>query len=226
MLHLIFVTGDEAACKPLKAGLLEQGVGVSMATPEAVMSDAFSPGKVDVLILDVEHSRLDLHKFCHVVKRDAVLKDVPLVLLVPEAQFGHLEFSWGIDDYLTTPVSVARLVERVKFLMWKANRIEPANGLKLGDLAMDFVRYEIHLRGEPIDLTYKEFELLKFLATQPGRVFSREVLLNKVWGYDYYGGTRTVDVHIRRLRSKLEDARHTFIDTIRHVGYKFLPPEE
>ena len=79
---------------------------------------------------------------------------------------------------------------------------------------------------EPVDLTYKEFELLKFLATHPGKVFTREVLLDKVWGYDYYGGTRTVDVHIRRLRAKIETGPTPYIETVRNVGYKFLPPAE
>ncbi|MBI3087283.1 MAG: winged helix-turn-helix transcriptional regulator [Candidatus Omnitrophica bacterium] len=109
--------------------------------------------------------------------------------------------------------------------MWKLNKVELKNGLKHGALAMDFERYEVHVRGEPVDLTYKEFELLKFLATHPGRVFSREALLDKVWGYDYYGGTRTVDVHVRRLRAKLETGRRVYIQTVRNVGYKFLAEE-
>ena len=92
-------------------------------------------------------------------------------------------------------------------------------------ISIDFERYEVHVHGEPIDLTYKEFELLKFLAMHPGKVFTREALLDKVWGYDYYGGTRTVDVHIRRLRSKIETGGAAYIDTVRNVGYKFLGAE-
>jgi DNA-binding response OmpR family regulator len=127
-----------------------------------------------------------------------------------------------VDDYLTLPVSPKRLMERIKFFMWKLNRVEVKDGLRVNELAIDFERYEVHVRGRPIELTFKEFELLKFLATHPGRVFTREALLNKVWGYDFYGGTRTVDVHIRRLRAKIEVGDLRFIDTIRNVGYKFL----
>ncbi|MBI4340972.1 MAG: winged helix-turn-helix transcriptional regulator [Candidatus Omnitrophica bacterium] len=108
--------------------------------------------------------------------------------------------------------------------MWKLHKVELKNGFAHGALVIDFERYEVHVKGEPVDLTYKEFELLKFLATHPGKVFTREALLDKVWGYDYYGGTRTVDVHIRRLRSKIESRGATYIDTVRNVGYKFLEP--
>ena len=138
-----------------------------------------------------------------------------------EEQLGRVDFSWGVDDYLTLPISAKRLAERVKFLLWKLNKVEVKNGLKVGALSVDFERYEVHVDGQPVDLTYKEFELLKFLATHPGRVFNREALLNKVWGYDYYGGSRTVDVHIRRLRAKIETGGQVYIHTIRNVGYKF-----
>ncbi|MFA5148449.1 MAG: winged helix-turn-helix domain-containing protein, partial [Candidatus Omnitrophota bacterium] len=94
--------------------------------------------------------------------------------------------------------------------------------IKAGDLLIDVSRYEVTVNGGKIELTFKEYELLKFLASNKGRVYSRDQLLDKIWGYDYYGGTRTVDVHIRRLRSKIEDRRHTFIETIRNIGYKFI----
>jgi len=222
MYRVLFVTDDSAACKPLKSGLLDAGLSVSVVEPEALLRDSFSPPKTDVLVVDLEHSRLEAMKLCHAVKRDRTLKDLPLVLLVTETQLGRVDFSWGVEDYLTLPVSVKRLVERIKFLMWRLNKIELKNGLKLGNLAIDFERYEVHVNGQLIDLTYKEFELLKFLATHPGRVFSREILLDKVWGYDYYGGTRTVDVHIRRLRSKIETGPAAYIQTVRNVGYKFV----
>ena len=93
--------------------------------------------------------------------------------------------------------------------------------IRVGDLAIDLSRYEVTQGGRRMELTFKEYELLKFFATNPGKVFSREHLLNAVWGYDYYGGTRTVDVHIRRLRSKIENGPVLFIDTVRNVGYRF-----
>ena len=93
--------------------------------------------------------------------------------------------------------------------------------IRCGDLVIDLAKCEVSLSGRLIPLTFKEYELLRFLASNRGRVFTREALLNKVWGYDYYGGDRTVDVHIRRLRSKIEDPTHTFIETVRNIGYKF-----
>jgi DNA-binding response OmpR family regulator len=222
MYRVLFITSDPTNRKPLKSGLLEQGFGVSMVETQELMKESFAPGKADVLVMDVERSPVEPHKLCHVVKQDRALKEVPLVLLLTEDQLGRVDFSWGVDDYLTLPVSVKRLGERIRFLMWKRNKVELKNGLKLGGLAIDFERYEVHSGGELVDLTYKEFELLKFLATHPGRVFSREALLDKVWGYDYYGGTRTVDVHVRRLRSKIETGGDLYIQTVRNVGYKFV----
>ncbi len=95
--------------------------------------------------------------------------------------------------------------------------------IKSGDLIIDPVKCEVHLGGRLLALTFKEYEMLKLLAINPGKVFTREALLNEVWGYDYFGGDRTVDVHVRRLRAKVEDPVHSFIETVRNVGYKFKP---
>ncbi len=206
----------------MKSGLLDHGFDVALFAAQELLREEFDAGRVDVLILDLEHGAADVHTLCHAIKRDPALKDAPLVLLVTEDHLGRMDFSLGVDDYLTLPVSPKRLAERVKFLMWKRHKVELKDGLQVQDLSIDFQRYEVRLDGEPVDLTYKEFELLKFLATHPGRVFSREVLLDKVWGYDYYGGTRTVDVHVRRLRSKIELGRREYIQTVRNVGYKFI----
>ncbi len=222
MYRILFITSDPAGKKPLKSGLLEHGFGVSMVETQEFFKESFAPGKADILVIDLERGSVEPHKLCHTIKQDRVLKELPLILLVTEEQLGRLDFSWGVDDYLTLPVSPKRLTERIRFVMWKLNKIEGTNGLKLDDLTMDFERYEVHVDGAPVDLTYKEFELLKFLATHRGRVFSREALLDKVWGYDYYGGTRTVDVHIRRLRSKIETGGRAYLETVRNVGYKFV----
>jgi DNA-binding response OmpR family regulator len=143
---------------------------------------------------------------------------------VTEEGLQRLELAWGIEDFLVWPTSLTQVVSRLKLILWRLDRVELQNGIKVGALAIDFEKYEVYVNGQPQELTYKEFELLKFLATHPGKVLTREVLLNKVWGYDYYGGTRTVDVHIRRLRSKLETGRRIYIETVRNVGYKFVEP--
>lgn len=222
MYRVLLLTSDPAGKKPLKSGLMEQGLSVTVLDSAKLLQDSFSADQADVLVVDLEASTVEPHKLCHLIKRERTVKELPLVLLMTEDQLGRMDFNWGVEDYLTLPVSVKRLAERVRFLMWKLNKVETKNGLKLGQLTVDFEKYEVHLDGQPIDLTFKEFELLKFLATHPGRVFTREVLLDKVWGYDYYGGTRTVDVHIRRLRSKIETGPQEYIQTIRNVGYKFI----
>jgi DNA-binding response OmpR family regulator len=126
---------------------------------------------------------------------------------------------------MLAPVSVFELNLRVKVALSRAGRYDDTDAIQRGDLRIHPHTYEVFMNGERVDLTLKEYELLKFLATHAGRVFTRDVLLEQVWGYDYYGGMRTVDVHVRRLRAKLEREGHTFIETIRGVGYRFVVQE-
>ena len=225
MYRVLLITDDWTNKKPLKSELLGLGFAVTQAASSDLFRDAFAPpDRLDIVIADLERCATETAKLCHALKRERPLKELPLILLLTEDQLGRIDFGWGIEDYLTLPVSAKRLAERLHFLVWKLHRVALKNGFSLGGLVIDFERYEVHVKGEPMDLTYKEFELLKFLATHPGKAFTREVLLDKVWGYDYYGGTRTVDVHIRRLRAKIEAGGATYIETIRNVGYKFLDP--
>ena len=226
MHRIAFVTDDWVHKKTLKSALLEHGFSlVPIPSPDIFREEFNAPEKLDLLIVDLERAATDGAKLCHALKRDPALKDLPLVLLVTEAHLGHVDFGLGLEDYLTLPLTAQRLAQRLTFLMWKLHRVEHTNGFSVGGLTIDFERYEIRVNGAPVDVTYKEFELLKFLAMRPGKVCTREVLLDKVWGYDYYGGTRTVDVHIRLLRSKLEVGGASYIDTVRHVGYRFLNPD-
>ncbi|MBI4216585.1 MAG: response regulator transcription factor [Chloroflexi bacterium] len=126
------------------------------------------------------------------------------------------------DDFLLAPPRPRELLARLGRLL--SQRTEPEGSLlRSGDLTLDLEQYRVWVNERSVDLTYTEYELLRFLASNRRRVFSRETLLNKVWGYDYFGGSRTVDVHIRRLRAKLEDKDHIFIETVRNVGYRFQP---
>lgn len=128
-----------------------------------------------------------------------------------------------LDGILVEPFSDAEAAMRVRHLLWRARMEEPPEILTIGDLALDTVNYEVTLAGKPLGLALKEYELLRFLATHPGRVFTREMLLSHVWGDDYYGGARTVDVHIRRLRLKLAPDHDGLITTVHNVGYRFQP---
>ncbi|MFQ5934048.1 MAG: winged-helix domain-containing protein [Dehalococcoidia bacterium] len=145
-----------------------------------------------------------------------------IAMLAPDnpEDFG---FARKVDDFITYPYSRHEVMARVQNLGSTQSEVESENVIRRGELTIDVDRYEVMLGPEKIGLTYKEYELLKFLASNPGIVYSRDTLLDRVWGYNYFGGTRTVDVHIRRLRGKIESGDHSFIETIRSVGYRFRP---
>lgn len=135
----------------------------------------------------------------------------------------QLDLSLPLNDFVTFPAIPEEVVLRVQRLLGTSEGEEDPNLLRRGDLTIDHTSYKVFVGTRPVELTYKEYELLRFLALNEGKVCTREMLLNRVWGYDFYGGARTVDVHIRRLRSKIEDRHHTLIETVRNVGYRFRP---
>ena len=128
-----------------------------------------------------------------------------------------------VDDFILGPLRAEELALRAARLIERSPSPEDEDVVRAGDLVINKANFEVSIGGRRVSLRYKEYELLLLMASNPGRVFSREALLNRIWGYDYLGGTRTVDVHIRRLRSKIEDAEHTFIETVWQVGYRFRP---
>lgn len=158
---------------------------------------------------------------------DGVLGDADLLESLPVvAVFGPedlLAYENGpvADDFLLWPAPPDELLTRLRLVVRRRRKDDAEHVLRFGELAIDTANYRVSVAGQHITLTFKEYELLRFLATNRDRVFSREQLLSRVWGYDYYGGARTVDVHIRRLRSKIEDGQRTFIETVRNVGYRF-----
>jgi len=146
----------------------------------------------------------------------------PLLLLISGAQLADLDLRDDLyDDFCLSPFHPRELEARLKHLFWRVGKGGRPELLEYGPLVLNIETYQAALSGRPLDLTYMEYELLKFLATHPGKVFSRETLLSRVWGYDYYGGARTVDVHIRRLRAKLGEEHANLIQTVRSVGYRF-----
>jgi DNA-binding response OmpR family regulator len=153
-------------------------------------------------------------------KRDIPLE--PLLLVVADGQLGDLELREDLfDDFAVTPLQARELEARLKHLFWRTGRGTRPELVEYGPLVLNLETYQAGIAGRPLDLTYMEYELLKFLATHPGKVFTRETLLSRVWGYEYYGGARTVDVHIRRLRAKLGEEHAGLIHTVRSVGYRF-----
>ncbi len=146
----------------------------------------------------------------------------PLLLCVPVARLGDLELRDDLfDDFCTWPFVPGELDARLKHLFWRTGGGTRPELVEYGALVLNLETYQAAIAGKPLDLTYMEYELLKFLAQNPGKVFTRETLLSRVWGYEYYGGARTVDVHIRRLRAKLTEEHANLIQTVRSVGYRF-----
>ncbi|HVM04524.1 MAG TPA: response regulator transcription factor [Acidimicrobiales bacterium] len=153
-------------------------------------------------------------------KRDLPLE--PLLLLVTGPQLPDLELREDLfDDFSLWPFQPRELEARLKHLFWRTGRGTRPELVEYGPLVLNLETYQAGISGRPLDLTYMEYELLKFLATHPGKVFTRETLLSRVWGYEYYGGARTVDVHVRRLRAKLGNEHEQLIQTVRSVGYRF-----
>ncbi|MDR1791484.1 MAG: response regulator transcription factor [Propionibacteriaceae bacterium] len=145
---------------------------------------------------------------------------VPLLLVLAESGFAAVAPDWGLSDIVLETATPAELDARIKLLL---SSVESDGIISAGDILIDEQAYTASIHETPLDLTYTEFELLKYLVQHPGRVFSRVQLLEDVWGYDYFGGTRTVDVHIRRLRAKLGPEHEMLIGTVRNVGYRFSP---
>jgi two-component system, OmpR family, alkaline phosphatase synthesis response regulator PhoP len=153
-------------------------------------------------------------------KRDLPFE--PLLLLVAGTQLAELELREDLfDDFCLAPFHPRELEARLTHLFWRTGRGTRPELVEYGPLVLNLETYQAAVGGRPLDLTYMEYELLKFLATHPGKVFTRETLLSRVWGYEYYGGARTVDVHIRRLRAKLGEEHANLISTVRSVGYRF-----
>ncbi len=186
--------------------------GVAYTVPEG------TPDGVDVVLLDLT----DLaQRDVEAMAKTAGASGMPTIAAIGWDQLRGQELRVPTDDVIVVPWRLGELMLRIRRLVERKSPPDSPSVIRAGDLIINPDRYDVYLAWKPVLLTFKEYELLKLLAANPGRVYSREALLEQVWGYRYFGGTRTVDVHVRRLRSKIEDATHTFIDTVWNVGYRF-----
>jgi DNA-binding response OmpR family regulator len=176
----------------------------------------------DVVVVDATRDLREAAATC----RSASVHDLdrPILVVMSEGGLAALKASWGFDDWIQPFASPAEIETRLRLVRERAAAERPQRAASVGDLVVDEDSYQVRLRGQPLDLTFKEFELIKTLANAPNRVFTRDLLLQEVWGYDYFGGSRTVDVHVRRLRAKLGPEYESLIVTVRGVGYKLVPP--
>jgi DNA-binding response OmpR family regulator len=197
----------------------------SVRTAPAEVSSLLEAGSAEVAIVDARADLAAARGLCRLLSTTS--GSVPVVTVVTEGGLVAVNAEWGVDEILLPSTGPAEVDARLRLLAGR--RAGPAGErsagqLTLGDLVIDEGTYTVRLRGRPLDLTYKEFELLKYLTQHVGRVFSRAQLLQEVWGYDFFGGTRTVDVHVRRLRAKLGPEYESLIGTVRNVGYKAVRP--
>ncbi len=172
-------------------------------------------------IIMADRSPEDAYKLAVTLrKRDYPLE--PLIMVLRSEQLSSLELNRDLfDDFVVSPLNHREIEIRLKHQYWRLGRGTRPELVEYGDLVLNLETYQAVIAKRPLDLTYMEYELLKFLGQHPGKVFTREALLNRVWGYEYYGGARTVDVHVRRLRAKLGEEHANLIQTVRSVGYRF-----
>ncbi len=178
----------------------------------------------DLILVDARRDLASARSFTRVLS--AVGIQVPVIAVLTEGGLVAMSAEWTVDDIVLDTAGPAELDARLRLAVERRAAASDAtpDHVDIGDLTIDETTYTARLSGAALDLTYKEFELLKFLAQHPGRVFTRSHLVQEVWGYDYFGGTRTVDVHVRRLRAKLGPENEAMIGTVRNVGYKFVRP--
>ena len=220
-MELLLLTADPEADSVLPA-LSMLAHGVRPAAPEiAVLVDA-SP--YDAVLVDARVDLVGSRSLCWMLLSMGL--DVPLVVVISEGGLVALSVDWGFDEILLSTAGPAEVEARFRLVVPRRatqSAAQRARSLVLGALAIDEATYTARLHGRPLDLTYKEFELLKYLAQHAGQVLTRAQLLAQVWGYDFFG-TRTIDVHVRRLRAKLGPEHDQLIATVRNVGYKFIRP--
>jgi DNA-binding response OmpR family regulator len=220
---LLLITGAlEPSAEVLPAlGLLLHPVRVLPADASALVE---AP-PADAVLMDARRDLAHAKSICRMLHATGM--DCPLLAIVTEGGLAALNAEWGIDDVILHTAGPAEVEARIRIAIGRralaAATADSPDEIRSGELAIDEATYSARLRGRVLDLTFKEFELLKFLAQHPGRVFTRAQLLQEVWGYDYFGGTRTVDVHVRRLRAKLGPEHEALIGTVRNVGYRFVP---
>ena len=221
MAHLLLLTNTLAPSAEVvpALGLLSHHVRI-LPAEASVLVDA---PQADVVIVDARRELAMAKSLCRVICTTGI--SIPLLVVVTEGGLAGLTSDWGIDDVILDTAGPAEIEARLRLVMGRTNEAaeDETGPITAGALVIDEVTYSVRLRGRLLDLTYKEFELLKYLAQHPGRVFTRSQLLPEVWGYDYFGGTRTVDVHVRRLRAKLGTDYEVLIGTVRNVGYRFVP---
>ena len=225
MSTLLLLTGSLQPSIEVLPGLALLGHQTKVLPAE--VSALLDAPDADLLLVDGRQDLAHARDLCRLLRATGM--EMPILLVVTEGGLAVVAHDWGMDDVVLHTCGPAELEARIRLALGRfgaasAAADPDAHLIRSGEVVVDDASYTAKVGGRMLDLTFKEFELLKFLAQHPGRVFSRQQLLQEVWGYDYFGGTRTVDVHIRRLRAKLGPENETLIGTVRNVGYRFVVP--
>jgi two-component system alkaline phosphatase synthesis response regulator PhoP len=230
MLVKVIVIGEDKEIKGIVSKLSQSGFNSSLisqdrasallANTESIRQDKITPDFISSKSPDIFLVDIGFEKMLQLPEKLKKGYDVPILAIVSKEMIQSLNIT-KIDDFILKPLNFQEVILRIKQILWRMKNISDKGIIKCNDLIIDLTKYEVLLKGKPIFLTFKEFEVLKVLIMNKGRVLTREGLLNEIWGYDYFGTDRTVDVCIRRLRAKIEDRNHSFIETVRNVGYKF-----
>ncbi len=219
MQRVLMLSADPAQIAVAEAAMRRDGRALRAESSAEGCLIAVREWRPELLILDLGVS-LSGGGLAALLRDPALSESVAVIALAEHEQLREVGAITAIADFIMVPIDEEELRTRVSRALWARTGADDGHLLRRGTLVIDLERYTVTVDGAVVDLTFKEYELLRFLASNPGKPFTREALLNQVWGYDYYGGSRTVDVHVRRIRAKIE--RHeTFLETVRNVGYRF-----
>ncbi|KJR48219.1 Phosphate regulon transcriptional regulatory protein PhoB (SphR) [Desulfosporosinus sp. I2] len=226
MATILVVDDEEPIQELLRFNLEKEGYLVSVAKDGKEALDRVNKENPDLIVLDLMLPGMDGLEVCRRLRLIPGFQHVPIIMLTAKGELIDkvLGLELGADDYMTKPFSPRELIARIKACLRRVNTNEKADAqIVRGELRIDINGFRVHVRGEETELTPKEFELLRVLVAHPGKVYSRDELLERIWGYEYDGDTRTVDVHVRHLRLKIErdPSNPEYIETLRGIGYRF-----
>lgn len=218
MSQILMLTGNHGSSVEIlpALGLLNHSVHILPAVPTALLDAR----PCELIMVDARKDLIGSRSLTQLLRATGI--SVPLLLVLTEGGMAAVSASWAVDDVIIDSAAPAEVEARIRLALTRATGGDEQTHTEIqaAGVVIDEDSYTVRVHGKALNLTYKEFELLKYLAQHPGRVFTRAQLLNEVWGYDYYGGTRTVDVHVRRLRAKLGSDHESLISTVRNVGYR------
>ena len=224
MFKILVISKDLEKGRKIAGDLMAHNFSCNHISFDETVDEAIADRAPDLVILALENAT-SASPIIDVIKGQRREWPLPLIALVSTDDLDkNRDLLFLVNDFTTEPYESEEIVFRVEKALKQTYAVDSKDLIRNGTLVIDLARREVTLEGKTLSLTFTEYELLVFLAANSGRVFTREALLNKIWGYDYYGGDRTVDVHVRRLRAKIEWGKHSFIETVRGTGYRFKKP--